>query len=102
MYKVRSHPELQMTSNLCIVYKVRAYRSQRPSAPSDPQHKLIYAKRNDSRGQRPNHMGSQASIQSRHTFLLSDQTEALQQARVFGPAILHRRLTQSRSNNLRM
>lgn len=66
----------------------------------ESQDKLVDTQRDDSRGDGAKHMGHQASIKTRHTFFLGNELEALQQAGVFGDAVLHWRLTESCSDDL--
>lgn len=66
----------------------------------NPQDKLVHSQRDDRGGNGTHHMRHQASIETRHSLLLSDESETLEQTSVFGDAILKWRLAQTGPNYL--
>lgn len=65
-----------------------------------PKDELVDAQGDDGRGDGANHVRHQASVETRHALFLSNESEALQQAGVFGNAVFHRRLAESCSDDL--
>lgn len=66
----------------------------------ESENALIHGKHDGRAGHCSHEMGSQAAVETHETLFNPDELEALNQARVLGQPIVHRRLSKSGSRNL--
>lgn len=65
-----------------------------------PQDPFVHAKHDGGAGDGAQEMGRQAAVEADEPLLAPDELEALDEARVLGPAVLHRGLPEARAGDL--